>query len=132
MQIKITGSGCYIPSEIVTNVDFARHEFLNEDGTPFPYSNEVVAEKFLEITGIQERRYVTENLVTSDIAAIAAKRAIEGSRVDPETLDYIIFAHNFGNVKQGAIQTDILPSLATRVKFDLKIKKDTQLVCLGP
>lgn len=122
MQIKITGSGCYIPSEIVTNVDFARHEFLNEDGTPFPYSNEVVAEKFLEITGIQERRYVTENLVTSDIAAIAAKRAIEGSRVDPETLDYIIFAHNFGNVKQGAIQTDILPSLATRVKFDLKIK----------
>ena len=49
MQIKITGSGCYIPSEIVTNVDFAQHEFLNEDGTPFPYSNEVVAEKFLEI-----------------------------------------------------------------------------------
>lgn len=122
MQIKITGSGSYIPSEIVTNLDFARHEFLNEDGTPFPYSNEVVAEKFLEITGIKERRYVSENLVTSDIATIAAQRAIEDSGVDPETLDYIIFAHNFGNVKKGAIQSDILPSLATRVKFDLKIK----------
>ncbi|MEN9336710.1 MAG: 3-oxoacyl-[acyl-carrier-protein] synthase protein FabH1 [Bacteroidota bacterium] len=122
MQIKITGSGSYIPTEVVTNLDFARHEFLNEDGTPFPYSNEIVAEKFLEITGIQERRYVTENLLTSDIAAIAAKKAIEDSGIDPETLDYIIFAHNFGNVKQGAIQTDILPSLATRVKYDLKIK----------
>jgi 3-oxoacyl-[acyl-carrier-protein] synthase-3 len=122
MPIKITGSGCYIPTKVVTNLDFARHEFLNEDGTPFPYSNEVVAKKFLEITGIEERRYVTENLVTSDIATIAAERAIKASRIDPETLDYIIFAHNFGNVKQGAIQTDILPSLGTRVKFNLKIK----------
>ena len=122
MPIKITGSGSYIPTEIVTNLDFAQHEFLNEDGTPFAYSNEVVAEKFLEITGIQERRYVSENLVTSDIATIAAERAIQASGIDPETLDYIIFAHNFGNVKKGAIQTDILPSLATRVKFNLKIK----------
>ena len=47
MPIKITGSGCYIPTKVVTNLDFARHEFLNEDGTPFPYSNEVVAKKFL-------------------------------------------------------------------------------------
>ena len=31
-------------------------------------------------------------------------------------------AHNFGNVKQGAIQSDILPSLASRVKQNLKIK----------
>ena len=122
MPIKITGSGCYIPTEVVTNLDFARHEFLNEDGSPFPYSNEVVAEKFLEITGIEERRYVSENLVTSDIATIAAERAIKASGIDPETLDYIIFAHNFGNVKQGAIQSDILPSLSTRVKYDLKIQ----------
>ena len=37
-------------------------------------------------------------------------------------LDYIIFAHNFGDVKANAIQTDILPSLATRVKHLLKIE----------
>jgi 3-oxoacyl-[acyl-carrier-protein] synthase-3 len=122
MNIKITGSGSYIPTQTVTNLDFAKHEFLNEDGSPFPYPNEVVAEKFLEITGIQERRYVTDNLLASDIASIAAKKAIEDAKIDPETLDYIIFAHNFGNVKQGAIQTDILPSLASRVKHDLKIK----------
>ena len=122
MNIKITGSGSYIPTEIVSNKDFAKHVFLNDDGTPFPHPNDVVAEKFLEITGIQERRYVTDDLNTSDIAFIAAKRAIENSKIDPETLDYIIFAHNFGNVRKGAIQTDLVPSLATRVKFNLRIK----------
>lgn len=122
MNIKITGSGSYIPTEVVTNIDFAKHVFLNDDGTPFPQPNEVIAEKFKDITGIEERRYVTDDLNTSDIATIAAKKAIEDAKIDPETLDYIIFAHNFGNVKKGAIQTDILPSLATRVKFDLRIK----------
>ncbi|WP_445456986.1 3-oxoacyl-ACP synthase III family protein [Flavobacterium sp. HNIBRBA15423] len=122
MNVKITGSGCYIPTEVVSNIDFAKHVFLNDDGTPFPHPNDVVAQKFLEITGIQERRYVTNDLNTSDIAALAAKRAIKDANIDPETLDYIIFAHNFGNVKKGAIQADTLPSLAARVKFDLRIK----------
>src|SRR5574343_405382 len=122
MGIKITGSGCYIPTEVVTNLDFAKHIFLNEDGSDFPQSNAIVAQKFLEITGIEERRYVTHDLNTSDIATIAAERAIADANIDPESLDYIIFAHNFGNVKHGAIQTDILPSLASRVKHNLRIK----------
>lgn len=122
MNIKITGSGSYIPTERVTNLDFAKHTFLNEDGSVFPYPNEVVAQKFLEITGIEERRYVSPDLLTSDIALIAAQRAIEAAKIDPETLDYIIFAHNFGNVKQGAIQADAVPTLASRVKQKLRIK----------
>ena len=122
MNIKITGSGSYIPTEKVSNIDFAKYSFLNEDGTPFPHSNEVVAEKFLEITGIQERRYVTDDLCTSDIAILAAEKAILDAKIDRETIDYIILAHNFGDVKKGAIQSDILPSLATRVKHGLKIK----------
>lgn len=128
MNIKITGSGSYIPSEIITNKDFTKHVFLNDDGTPFPLPNEVITEKFYDITGIEERRYVTDDLQTSDIATIAAKKAIEDSGIDPETLDYIIFAHNFGNVRKGAIQTDLVPSLATRVKFDLRIK-NPKCVC---
>ena len=122
MNIKIIGSGSYIPTEKVSNIDFAKHSFLNEDGTPFPHSNEVVAEKFLEITGIQERRYVTDDLCTSDIAILAAEKAILDAKIDRESIDYIILAHNFGDVKKGAIQSDILPSLATRVKHGLKIK----------
>lgn len=122
MNIKITGSGSYIPTQTITNLDFAQHHFLNSDGSTFAQSNEVVAEKFLEITGIRERKYVSDDLTTSDIAFIAAQKAIEDAKIDPETLDYIILAHNFGDVKKGAIQSDILPSLASRVKHSLKIK----------
>ncbi|MGV1012197.1 MAG: 3-oxoacyl-ACP synthase III family protein [Flavobacterium sp.] len=122
MNIKITGSGSYIPTVTVTNNDFSNHVFLNEDGSNFALPNEVITEKFYGITGIQERKYVTDDLTTSDIAFIAAKKAIEDANIDPETLDYIIFAHNFGNVKKGTIQTDLLPSLASRVKHNLRIK----------
>ena len=122
MNIKITGSGSYIPTVKVTNQDFAQHEFLNEDGSAFNYPNDVIAQKFTEITGIVERRYAEENQNTSDIATIAAKKAIEDAKIDPETLDYIIFAHNFGDVKKGAIQGDMLPSLASKVKYNLRIK----------
>ncbi len=122
MNIKITGSGSYIPTEIVSNSDFLNHCFMNEDGTRIAQANEIITQKFKGITGIEERRYVSDDLVTSDIAFIAAKRAIEDSKIDPETLDYIILAHNFGNQKKGAIQADLMPSLATRVKHDLRIK----------
>jgi 3-oxoacyl-[acyl-carrier-protein] synthase-3 len=122
MNIKITGSGSYIPTEIVSNKNFAEHVFLNDDGTPFPHPNDVVAKKFLEITGIEERRYASDDLQTSDIATIAAKKAILNAKIDPETLDYLIFAHNFGDVKKGAIQGDMLPSLASKVKHNLRIK----------
>lgn len=122
MNIKITGSGCYIPNRIVTNKDFEQHEFLDEAGAPLSYSNEVVATKFRQITGIDERRYVDSDLTTSDIAFFAAERAIQDAGIDAETLDYIIFAHNFGNVKEGAIQGDLVPSLAARVKHSLRIK----------
>ncbi|WP_199724451.1 3-oxoacyl-ACP synthase III family protein [Taibaiella sp. KBW10] len=118
----ITGTGSYIPTETVTNLDFAKHNFLNEDGSPFPHSNKVIAQKFLDITGIKERRYVSDHLTNSDIGFIAAEKAILDAKIDPETLDYIIFAHNFGNVKNAALQTDIVPSLATRVKHSLRIK----------
>lgn len=122
MNIRITGSGSYIPNRIVTNADFAKHLFLDDDGTPLTYTNEIVTEKFKQITGIEERRYVEENLVTSDIAFYAAERAIADAKIDPETLDYIIFAHNFGDVKHNTIQTDLVPSLAARVKHSLRIK----------
>ena len=122
MNIKITGSGSYIPTVTVKNKDFSNNVFLNEDGTSFPLSNDVITEKFHGITGIQERRYASDALTTSDMATIAAKKAIENANIDPETLDYIIFAHNFGDVKKGAIQGDMLPSLASKTKHNLGIK----------
>lgn len=122
MNIKITGSGSYIPTKKVTNSDFAQHDFLNEDGTAFNMTNDIIAEKFVEITGILERRYADDNMVNSDMAIIAAKKAIEKSEIDPETLDYIILAHNYGDIQTNTIQSDTVPSLATRVKYGLQIK----------
>ncbi|MBQ0116859.1 MAG: ketoacyl-ACP synthase III [Flavobacterium sp.] len=121
-NIKITGSGCYIPTVKVTNLEFAEHLFLKENGDKMPMNNETIARKFKEITGIEERRYVEDDLNTSHIATFAAEKAILDSKVDPETLDYIIVAHNFGDVKHKAIQSDTVPSLAVRVKHHLKIK----------
>lgn len=122
MKIKITGIGSYIPEKKVSNTDFDKHVFLNEDGTPFAYPNEVIINKFKKITGIEHRRYAEDHLNTSDLAYFAAKKAIENAKIDPETIDYIIFAHNFGDVKFGTQQSDIIPSLATRVKHKLQIE----------
>ncbi len=122
MKIKISGVGSYIPEIKVDNTDFDKHVFLNEDGSPFGYPNEVVIEKFKSITGIQKRRYASDNQCSSDLAFLASQKAITDAGIDPETIDYIIFAHNFGDVKHGTTQSDMIPSLATRVKHKLQIK----------
>lgn len=122
MNSVITGTGSYIPTITKTNKNFNEERFFNEKNEPFSNSNAVIIEKFKEITGIEERRYVTDDKKASDIAAIAAQSAIENAGVNPEELDYIILAHNFGDIKKDTIQTDILPSLASRVKHALRIK----------
>lgn len=122
MNIKISGIGSYIPEKSVSNTDFSEHVFLNEDGSPFGYPNEVVVNKFKNITGIENRRYANDQYTSSDLGFFAAKKAIENAKIDPETIDYIIFAHNFGDVKHGTVQSDMLPSLATRVKHKLQIQ----------
>ncbi|PBQ31382.1 3-oxoacyl-ACP synthase [Sphingobacteriaceae bacterium] len=122
MNISITGIGSYIPENIVTNESFANSVFYNEDGSLISQPAETIIRKFKAITGIEERRYVSNDLLMSDIASIAARRAIEDAGIDPETLDGIILAHNFGNIPHGKVQTDILPSIASRIKHDLKIK----------
>lgn len=118
----ITGVGSYIPTQIIANDSFSKHSFYSEDGTLIDRSPVEIVEKFQQITGIAERRYASPELNTSDIGAIAAKKAIEDSGIDPETLDQIIVAHNFGNVISDTIQTDAVPSLANRIKQILQIK----------
>lgn len=128
MNVKITGIGSYIPSEIAKNEQFGDHHFYNEDGTRFGQKNETIIEKFKAITGIDERRYIPKNLNTSDIAAFAAENAIQSANIDKETLDYIIVAHNYGDVRHGTAQSDTVPSIATRVKHKLQIKNPR---CVG-
>jgi 3-oxoacyl-[acyl-carrier-protein] synthase-3 len=121
-NILITGTGSYVPTEIVTNKDFSGNEFFDTDGKAFETIHEEIAEKFQAITGIAERRYVTDEQVSSDIGTIAAKRAITDAKIDKEEIDQLIVAHNFGDVRKHTIQTDTVPSLASRIKHNLGIE----------
>jgi 3-oxoacyl-[acyl-carrier-protein] synthase-3 len=122
MSVKITGVGSYIPTEIEKNDAFHNHHFLNADGSSINNTNTVIVEKFEEITGIKERRYAKPEYNTSDISYFAAEKAIENAGIDREELDYIIMAHNFGDVTINTVQSDMVPCLAARVKHSLRIK----------
>ncbi|MEO8403129.1 MAG: ketoacyl-ACP synthase III [Chitinophagaceae bacterium] len=119
----ITGTGAYIPPVIQLNANFSEHTFYGANNKPLDTPPEEVVKKFGDITGILERRYAPNDLNASDIATIAAKKAIEKSCIDPETIDQIIVAHNFGDVINHTVQTDAVPSLANRVKHSLGIKR---------
>src|SRR5690606_13754666 len=117
----ITGSGKYLPSVKIENTHFLDNEFYNADGQKNPKTTEHIVATLQKITEIEERRFVEDGYVTSDLAYLAAKEAIASARVDPETLDYIIVAHNFGDVQKGSARIDMVPTLAARVKHKLQI-----------
>ena len=119
---KITGTGCYIPTIVKDNTSFLNSTFYDDKKNQLPYGNDEVIRKFLEITGIESRRYAKDDLNTSDIGTIAAQRALEDAGIDAESIDQIIVAHNFGDVSKNNQQSDILPSIAARIKHNLKIQ----------
>jgi len=122
MNYKITGSGSCIPTNNQDNGAFLSQSFYDDNGVELELDNQIIIDKFNSITGIEQRKYINKELNTSDIAAVAAQDAIEDAQIDPETLDYIIVAHNFGDIPYGSKQIDTLPNLAARVKSKLKIK----------
>jgi len=121
----ITGTGSFVPGIIKTNVDFSNQDFYTEEKERIDVPSNIIARKFQQITGIEERRYVSPNENSSHIAAMAAQRAIVDAGIDPETIDQIILAHNFGDVLHASIQTDAMPALAARVKHILGIKNSS-------
>lgn len=116
----ITGTGSYIPALKTPNEQFLGNVFFDSDKKRLEKPNSEIIEKFQEITCINERRYVTDGLSTSDIAFEAAKAALKDN--DREALDYIIVAQNFGDVKPGSIRLDTVPTIASRVKHKLEIE----------
>lgn len=132
-----TGTGSYVPTKQIKNDYFHTYEFFDSQGEKLPTSNEEITRKFEEITTIAERRYAEDDQVTTDLALIAAQRALEASGVDKEELDYIIFAHNFGETLKNNVRIDILPTMASRLKNKLGIENpfsvayDTLYGCPG-
>jgi 3-oxoacyl-[acyl-carrier-protein] synthase III len=122
MSIIISGTGRYLPELIVDEKEFLNHEFYNADKSRIDQANERIISKFKSITGIEQRRYARPDQMSSDMGTIAAEFAIKDAGIDPETLDGIIAAHNYGNVSPGKSQSDTVPSIASRIKHNLRIK----------
>nr|WP_320117095.1 ketoacyl-ACP synthase III [uncultured Marinifilum sp.] len=119
---KIVGSGSYLPSIEVKNEHFINHDFFEPSGQKIETPNEVIIEKFQEITGIDKRKYANENQQASDLAYLAAKDALESSNIDKESIDYILVAHNFGDIRPNSSLSNQLPCLAAKVKNLLQIE----------
>ncbi|RLA63004.1 MAG: ketoacyl-ACP synthase III [Epsilonproteobacteria bacterium] len=118
----VVGTGSYLPTQVVRNENFIEHSFYDSAGEKLTSSNEKSVENLEKITDIRERRYVTDELVASDIGFFAARDALESSGIDKESLDYIIVAHNFGDVSATNKRSDFVPGLASRIKQRLEIK----------
>jgi len=117
----IVGTGSYVPVQRVLNSDFLPRTFFDASGEKLKKSNEETIGKLADITGIRERRHAADDQLASDLAFLAAEDALKSSGVDKESLDYIIVAHNFGDVRKGNVRSDFVPSLAARVKHKLAI-----------
>lgn len=116
----IKGTGSYIPEKVISGESFLKSTFY-ENGLVLEKDIEDIISKFSEITEIIERRYADDAVLNSNMAAVAAERAIADAGIDKESLDHIIFCHNFGDITQGSNRMDMLPSLAAKVKQQLDI-----------
>jgi len=76
---KITGTGMYVPDRVLTNRDL---EHMVET------SDEWIRER----TGIRERRIAAPDQASSDLAVIAARRALEAAGLTPQDVDQIVLA----------------------------------------
>lgn len=125
----ITGSGSYLPEKIIKNEYFLNYSFFDPaTHKPIEKSNEEIIEKFREITNIDERRWSPPLEQTSDLGYEAAKDAIRSSGIDPESLDFIIAAHNFGDAVGGNLRSAIMPCIAARIKQKLGLKNPDMFV----
>lgn len=79
IRVSIAGTGSYVPERILSNADLEQ-------------SVDTTDEWILTRTGIRERRIAAENQATSDLAAIAAKRALENAKLTALDIDLIIVA----------------------------------------
>jgi 3-oxoacyl-[acyl-carrier-protein] synthase-3 len=118
---RIIGTGSYLPTEVMPNSSFESNTFFNAEHIQNSKPTAEILDKLTEISGIVERRYAKAQYNTSDIAIFAAKDALKSSGIDGETLDYLIVAHNFADVRADNHFTDMLPNVAAKVKNKLGI-----------
>lgn len=113
-SVIITGTGSYTPEKVVTNDDMAK--IVNT-------SDEWIRTR----SGISQRRFAAPDEASSDMACIAARRAIEAAKINREAIDLIIVATMTPDMP--------FPSTACLVQSKLKLPEitafDMQAACSG-
>lgn len=117
---RVTGTGSYLPPNRVSNQDLV--ERLARDG--IETSNEWIVER----TGIEARRFADDDVFSSDMAAHAARQALQAAGLQPEQIDLIVVATSTPDM--------VFPSTASMVQHKLGISNgcpafDVQAVCCG-
>lgn len=110
----IAGCGAYLPERVVTNDELARTVDTSD-------------EWIVQRTGIRERHIAADGEKTSDLALVAARRALEHADMEPGSVDLIVLAT--------ATPDETFPATATRVQAGLGMSSgfafDVQAVCSG-
>ena len=111
---KISGTGSYLPERVLSNKEL---EDIVET------SDQWITDR----TGIKKRHIIGDDQTTTDLAFLAAEKAIKASTIKKEHIDLIIVATT--------TPTLIFPSTASLVQRKLKINNcpafDIQAVCTG-
>ncbi len=109
MRTVFSGTGMYVPPNVVPNARLSR---------VMDTSDEWIRQR----TGIEERRFASPGLGTSDMAVPAAEAAVRDAGIDKAEIDYVVFAtmtpdHYFpgaGSEFQGKFGLDRVPVLDIR------------------
>ncbi len=116
---RITGTGSYLPPNRLTNDALAAQ--LAQDGV------ETSDQWIVERTGIKARHFAAPDVGSSDLALVAAKRALEAADVDAANIDLIIVATSTPDM--------VFPSTACLLQQKLGVHGcaafDVQAVCSG-
>jgi 3-oxoacyl-[acyl-carrier-protein] synthase-3 len=117
----IIGSGSYIPENIIEGSHFNDSVFYDDNNQLIEKPTQEIISKFVDITEIQRRRYLSPDEFNSDLGLRASLIAIEDAGIDKEEIDYILYATNFGEVDVNGGVT-FTPSLSAILKNKLQIK----------
>lgn len=113
-SILMVGVGGYLPENVVTNEQLA--EFVDTDDS-----------WIRQRTGIAQRHMVAEDEKTSDLAAAAARNALENAGLTAQDIDVIVLATTTAD--------DTFPATASVVQHKLEAYQafafDVQAVCAG-
>ncbi|MCM0045765.1 MAG: beta-ketoacyl-ACP synthase 3, partial [Burkholderiaceae bacterium] len=119
---RITGTGSCLPPRRVTNHELA--QTLAQKGL------ETSDEWIVSRSGISARHFADESVLSSDLAAAAARNALKRAKLSPDDIDLIILATSTPDFLGG------FPSTACVVQRKLGITNhcaalDVQAVCSG-